>query len=269
MSHRPVFSRVVLALVIVGVGPAVFAQDDSGFTPRSGQPGKDVVWVPTPDALVGRMLDLARVTPADYLVDLGSGDGRTVIAAARRGVRALGLEYNPEMVALSQRNAREAGVTNLATFRQADIFESDFSDATVVTMFLLPSLNLRLRPTLLEMKPGTRLVSNSFTMGEWDPDDSVTVETGGCQTWCTAFLWIVPAKVDGTWRVGDETLTLTQEFQMISGTLGSTEVRGRLRGSAITFTAGDRRFAGEVAADAMSGTIEGTPGGTWTARRAR
>ena len=148
------------------------------FEPVSGQAGKDVVWVPTPQALVDRMLDMAKVTPKDYLIDLGSGDGRTVITAAKRGVKATGIEFNPDMVALSRRNAAAAGVTGKATFIQGDIFKSDFSKATVITLFLLPDLNLRLRPTLLDMKPGTRVVSNSFDMGEWEPDDRIVAPIG-------------------------------------------------------------------------------------------
>src|SRR5688572_15015475 len=202
------------------------------FEPEVGQAGKDVVWVPTPQALVDKMLDMAKVTPQDYLIDLGSGDGRTVITAAKRGLRAHGIEYNPDMVELAKRNASTAGVGDRATFAKADLFESDFSKAQVITMFLLPSINLKLRPTLLNMKPGTRIVSNSFTMEEWQPDQSETVTD--CTSWCTAHLWIVPAKVAGTWRLPQGALTLTQEFQMVSGTLGSTPLTGgRLRGEEI------------------------------------
>ena len=139
------------------------------FKPSVGQPGKDVVWVPTPQAVVDKMLDMAQVTASDYVIDLGSGDGRTVITAARRGAKAHGIEYNPDMVALSQKNAAAAGVTNRATFAKADLFESDFSAATVITMFLLPDINVRLRPKILDLKPGTRIASNTFTMGvAWD-----------------------------------------------------------------------------------------------------
>ena len=157
--------------------PAPAPAPSSAYEPKSGQPGKDVVWVPTHQALVDRMLDMAEVTPADYLVDLGSGDGRTVITAAKRGVRALGIEYNPDLVALSTRAAEKEGVADKARFIQADIFASDFKDATVVTLFLLPELNVRLRPTILAMKPGTRVVSNSFDMDEWTPD--LTIDAGG------------------------------------------------------------------------------------------
>jgi precorrin-6B methylase 2 len=189
-----------LALSAIAAGVLVQAQVAQQFKPEVGQHGKDVVWVPTAQPLVEKMLDMAKVTPEDYLIDLGSGDGRTVIAAAKRGARALGIEYNPDMVELSRQNAEAEGVSGRATFVKADLFESDFSQATVITMFLLPELNLRLRPTLLSLKPGTRIVSNSFTMEEWEPDETATV-SDGCSSWCTALLWIVPARVDGTWRL--------------------------------------------------------------------
>jgi precorrin-6B methylase 2 len=235
------------------------------FEPTVGQPGKDVVWVPTPQSLVEKMLDMARVTPQDYLIDLGSGDGRTVITAAKRGLTARGIEYNQDMVDLAKRAAQTAGVAAKATFVKADIFESDFSKAQVITMFLLPSLNLRLRPTLLQMKPGTRLVSNSFTMEAWQADETTTVE-GDCTSWCTAYLWIVPAKAEGTWQVGANALTLKQEFQMLSGTLGSTPItNGRVRGEDISFTVGTVTYTGKVNGASMRGT---TGGGTaWSATR--
>jgi hypothetical protein len=179
------------------------------YEPQVGQHGKDVIWVPTPQALVDKMLALGKVTPQDILVDLGSGDGRTVITAAKRGTSALGIEYNPDMVELSKRNAQKAGVTNKADFKKADLFETDFSNATVITMFLLPDINLRLRPKLLDMKPGTRVVSNSFTMGEWKWDESVSAGAEeGCTSYCTAYLWIVPAKVAGTWKTPQRPGTL-------------------------------------------------------------
>src|SRR5207237_6299653 len=177
------------------------AQRGSQFEPQVGQAGKDVVWVPTPQELVNKMLDLAKVTPQDYLIDLGSGDGRTVITAAKRGVRALGIEYNPDMVTLSKANAQRAGVAGRATFMKADLFETDLSKATVITMFLLPGINLKLRPKLLALKPGTRVVSNTFTMGDWEADETATVGEGCDGSWCTALLWIVPARVAGTWKV--------------------------------------------------------------------
>jgi hypothetical protein len=212
------------------------------------------------------MLDLAQVTPQDFLMDLGSGDGRTVITAAKRGLRAQGVEYNPDMVSLSQRNAKEAGVSDKATFVKADLFETDFSKAQVVTMFLLPSINLRLRPKILDMRPGTRVVSNTFTMDDWQADETATVSED-CTSWCTALLWIVPAKVEGTWNLPQGALTLTQKYQMVSGTLGSAPISdGRLRGEEITFTAGGMKYTGRVNGNSMSGTTSGS-GGKWSAAR--
>jgi hypothetical protein len=213
------------------------------------------------------MLDMAKVTPQDFLIDLGSGDGRTVITAAKRGIRALGIEYNEDMVELSKRNAAAEGVADKATFIKEDIFESDLSKATVITMFLLPSLNVKLRPTLLDLKPGTRIVSNSFTMEDWQADETATI-TEDCTSWCTALLWIVPAKVEGTWQLPQGTLALTQQFQMISGTLGSTPItNGKLRGDTISFTAGDIQYTGRVNGSSMQGTTTGPNGGTWSATR--
>ena len=234
------------------------------FEPQVGQAGKDVVWVPTPQALVDTMLDLAQVTPKDFLMDLGSGDGRTVITAAKRGLRAQGIEYNPDMVTLAQRNAAAEGVGDRAAFLKADLFETDFSKAQVITMFLLPSINMKLRPTILNMRPGTRIVSNTFRMEDWQPDQSQTIPE--CSSWCTAHLWIVPAKVAGTWQMPQGSLTLTQQFQMVSGTLGSTAISsGRLRGDAITFTVGNAVYNGRVEGNTIRGTITG--GGAFTATK--
>lgn len=247
------------------------AQEKSAapFTPQTGQAGKDVVWVPTPQALVDKMLDMAQVTKEDYLVDLGAGDGRTVITAAKRGLRAHGIEYNPKMVALAQDNAKKEGVADRATFAEADIFVSDFSKASVVTLFLLEALNVKLRPTLLEMRPGTRIVSNSFRMGDWMPDETFMV-TDNCTSWCTAHKWIVPAKVAGTWRLSGGELALKQTYQMLEGTL---TVAGKampisdakMTGSSIAFTADGKRYTGRIEGAAMTGTIQG--GGAWNATR--
>jgi hypothetical protein len=249
-------------LVLPGIGTA-FGQTKP-YEPQPGQAGKDVVWVPSPDSQVENMLDLAKVTASDFVIDLGSGDGRTVIAAAKRGARSLGVEFNPDMVTLSQRRVREAGVSNLATIRRGDLFETDLSEATVITMFLLPDINLKLRPRLLDLEPGTRIVSNSFTMGEWEEDESERV-TENCSSWCQAFLWIVPAKVEGSWQLGSQTLTLEQTFQMLSGTLGGVPVSGRMTGDAITFTVGSQTYTGRVDGTSMTGSISG--GGSFTATK--
>jgi hypothetical protein len=242
------------------------------YEPQVGQEGKDVVWVPTPQELVDKMLDMAKVTAKDYVIDLGSGDGRTVITAAKRGARAHGIEYNPDMVELSKRNAAKEGVSDKATFEKADLFESDFSQATVITMFLLPSINLKLRPKILDLKPGTRIVSNSFDMDTWKADETGTV--AGCTNWCTAYLWIVPAKVAGTWQLPQGELTIKQTFQMISGTLKSgkntTQINGKLTGDQIAFTAGSAQYTGRVAGNTIEGTIRSGNGNDskWKATRA-
>ncbi len=235
------------------------------FEPTSGQAGKDVVWVPTPQPTVEKMLDMAKITPQDYHMDLGSGDGRTVITAAKRGATAMGVEYNPDMVELSKRNAEKAGVSAKATFVKADLFETDFSKATVITLFLLPDLNVKLRPKILNMKPGTRIVSNTFTMDDWEADETATV-TEDCTSWCSVLLWIVPAKIEGTWTMPEGRLTLTQKYQMVSGTLGSQPITdGRLRGDQITFTVGSTKYSGKVSGSSMEGT--GGRGGAWKATR--
>lgn len=260
----------VAAFAVNGVAVQTAFSAEAPFKPQSGQAGKDVVWVPTPQALVDRMLDMAAVTKDDYLIDLGAGDGRTVITAAKRGVRAHGIEYNPEMVKLAQFNAEQEGVAKTATFVQADIFQSDFSKATVITLFLLPQLNVKLRPTLLEMKPGTRVVSNSFNMGDWTPDDTI-MASSDCTSWCTAYKWVIPAKVDGNWKVGNGQLSLKQTYQMLDGTLtidGKAQPisDAKMNGTEIVFTAGGKKYTGRVEGKEIKGSVQG--GGSWTATRA-
>lgn len=252
--------------------PAIAQETKKPVEPEYGQPGKDVVWVPTTATMVQKMLDIAGVTAADFVIDLGSGDGRTVIAAAKRGARSLGIEYNQDLVDLSAATAQKEGVADKASFVKADLFESDFSKATVITMFLLTDINVKLRPKLLDLKPGTRIVSNTFRMGTWEPDETATVEED-CTSWCTALLWIVPAKVDGAWKLGDSTLTLSQDFQMVSGTLAqgntSTALAGaRLRANEIRFTIGEAIYTGRVNGHTMSGTVtSGEKTANWTATR--
>jgi hypothetical protein len=269
MHDWKLFKRVffALALSVAIAGGVAQAQPAKEYHPEVGQAGKDVVWVPTPQALVDKMLDMAKVTSKDFVIDLGSGDGRTVITAAKRGAKAMGIEYNPDMVELSKHNAAKEGVADKATFVKADLFASDFSKAQVITMFLLPSINLKLRPKILDLKPGTRIVSNSFDMEEWKPDETATVQ--GCSNWCTAHLWIVPAKVAGTWKLPQGELTIKQTFQMISGTLkngsAGTQLNGKLNGDQITFTAGDTQYTGHVNGNSMEGTAGGKK---WSATRA-
>ena len=262
MKIKASFSVIVVASFLCDGLSAVSvnAQDANwSYTPSVGQEGKDVVWVPTAQALVDRMLDMAKVTSKDYLVDLGSGDGRTVITAAKRGIKALGIEYNPDLVLLSRKNAEAEKVGELATFTEGDIFLSDFSNATVVTMFLLPELNIRLRPTLLQMAPGTRLVSNSFHMGDWSPDQTVVVGDSSCTHYCEAFLWIVPATVEGEWKVPQGRLNLKQQYQMISGelTLNGTTLaitEGRMDGDQISITFAGGSLGGRVTSSGMEFT---------------
>jgi SAM-dependent methyltransferase len=250
----------LVCLCIALAGQYAHAQPAKDYQPSVGQEGKDVIWVPTPQALVDKMLDLAKVTPKDYVIDLGSGDGRTVITAAKRGAKALGIEYNPEMVELSKRTAAKEGVSDRASFMKADLFESDFSQAQVITMFLLSSINLKLRPKILDLKPGTRIVSNTFDMADWKPDESATIP--GCNSWCTAHLWIVPAKAQGAWRLPEGELDIKQTFQMISGTLKNgnvvTPINGKLNGEQISFTAGNASYTGRVNGDSMEVSAGGS-----------
>jgi precorrin-6B methylase 2 len=259
--------QFALCLLVVAMTVAEAAAQTPTFEPISGQAGKDVVWVPTPPELVEKMLDMARVTPQDVVIDLGSGDGRNVIAAARRGARAIGVEYNPDMVALSRKKAQEAGVADRATFIEGDMYEADISNATVLALFLLTTNLDKLAPKFLALKPGTRIVNNTFRVTNWEADASESVG-GECEEWCTAYLNIVPARVAGTWRLGSQTLVLTQEFQKVSGTLGARPITGRLNGNQITLESSDVEYQGNVAGDRMQGTA--TVGGKtqrWTATR--
>ena len=262
MKPSPFVLRCCLTALFLTLAVSPFLaqapQSNSGFQPVVGQAGKDVVWVPTPQATVDKMLDMAKVTAQDYLIDLGSGDGRTVITAAKRGLTAHGIEYNQDMVELSKRNAASQGVSDRATFAKADLFESDFSRATVITMFLLQDINIRLRPTILSMKPGTRVVSNTFTMGDWQADETATVP--GCSSWCTALLWIVPAKVEGTWKMPQGELKLTQTYQTVTGTLADNSISGgKLVGDQISFEVGGTRYEGRVNGNTITGTNPSAP----------
>jgi hypothetical protein len=257
-------SAMVLAL---SATPSLAQTSD--YTPSVGQMGKDVIWVPTAQGLVDRMLDMAKVTPNDFLIDLGSGDGRTVITAAKRGVKALGVEYNPDMVALSRKNAQAEGAS-LAEFVQGDIFEYDFSKATVLTLFLLPQINLRLRPTILNMKPGTRIVSNSFDMGDWMADETAEAKTE-CTAYCRAMLWIVPAKVQGEWIVPGGRMSLNQAYQNVSGSMNVNGTQtpinnGKLTGDTFTFEFGGKTFTGKVTSAGLEGKLGSEP---FSAQRAK
>ena len=241
------------------------------FEPYSGQPGKDVIWVPTPHVLVEKMLDMAHVTREDYVIDLGSGDGRNVIAAAKRGARALGVEFNPDMVEMSRRIAAKEGVSEKAKFVQGDMFEADISRATVLALFLLPDNMRKLKAKFLGLRPGSRIVTNGYEIDGWEADE--TGRAGGdCVSWCTAYLYIVPANVAGTWRLPEGELHLEQDFRKLSGTLTSNGqtlqiANARLSGERISFTAGMTRYEGRVQGNAMSGTVKGRSAGHWRATR--
>ena len=266
---------LAVAACIAAASPAISSAQaqQRSFEPTVGQSGKDVVWVPTPDVLVEKMLDLAQVTANDFVMDLGSGDGRNIIAAAKRGARAVGVEFNAQMVELSRRNAAEAGVSDKATFVEGDMYEADISKANALVLFLLPTNLERLTNKFLDLRPGTRIVDNTFAIPGWEPDVTEKVENDTCSTWCTALLWIVPAKVRGTWRSEQGDLTLTQSFQVISGTLAtggtsSSLENATLRGDQISFTAGGATYSGRVNGDSIDGTVRSSQGERrWTATR--
>ncbi len=274
--HRPASCAALLALLAAMCSAQPMAQGP--HSPQVGQPGKDVVWVPTPDRLIVRMLQMADTTSADLVVYLGSGDGRIPIAAAKRfGARGLGVEYDETLVQLSIRSAEREGVADRVRFLRQDLFQADLSGASVVALYVSPAIMMRLRPTLFALKPGTRVVSHQFTLGDWEPDESATVESR------PAYLWVVPARVQGSWRLrlgaGDYELRLQQEYQRLSGFAEaggkrSPVIAARLRGNAIRFAFVDRigdprSFEGEVSGEAMQGTahVYHQPESAWRARR--
>lgn len=251
-------TSLVAVLLAFALQPAHAAKTradcEKVFQPQSGQAGKDVIWVPTGDKLVLRMLEMADVKPTDLVYDLGAGDGKIAIAAAKHfGARAIGVEYNPEMVKLGQCYAEAEGVADRVKIVHGDIFETDFSDATVVTLYLLPDLNMRLRPTLLDMKPGTRVVSHSFMMDDWEPDGHANTSEG------YAYLWIVPAKVQGTWTFEEQggqdrfVVQLNQSFQNIDGSVGNEVLKeAKLKGADIELV-----FPHQGADAHLKGKVEG------------
>jgi hypothetical protein len=260
-----------LTIAVTLTATIAFAQQKP-FQPEVGQPGKDVVWVPSPEETVKKMMEMGEITPQDFVVDLGSGDGRNVIAAAKLGAQALGVEYNPDMVELSKRRATEAGVTGKAQFVQGDMFEADFSKATVLALFLLPSNLLQLRDKFANLRPGTRIVSNTFSIQDWTPDKTETLG-GDCTSWCTVMLYIVPAKVGGKWKLAQGELTLDQQYQVVKGTMTtggkSSEITGRVRGTQITWSAGGQEYSGVVKGNQIEGTTRtGSNSASWTATRA-
>ena len=254
---------VFLVFVLLAFSGTTFSQVNSGssdYQPQSGQSGKDVVWVPTPHELVDVMISMAKLTSKDFLVDLGSGDGRIVIAAAKKGIKAEGVEFNPDLVGYSKRSAAREGVTDRANFVEADFFEYDLSKATVVTMFLLTDLNKRLKPRLLELKPGTRIITNSFSIDDWPYDEKEELEDVTI-SWSTAYLWIVPAKVEGLWKFNGGEMNLSQTYQMVEGTMkiGSesyTITEGKLRGNVLRFYCNGINYECSVNNREMKGTAK-------------
>jgi precorrin-6B methylase 2 len=272
-------ASLAAVITLTGVVASAAAQTSQAppsaepYKPTVGQSGKDVVWVPTPPELVEKMLDMAKVTPQDYVMDLGSGDGRNIIAAAKRGATAVGVEFNHDMVELSRKQAAAAGVADKATFVEGDMYEADISKATVLALFLLPHNLNKLTPKFLALRPGSRIVGNTFAPEGWAADATETV-TGECVSWCTSLLWIVPARVEGTWKLPDGELSLKQDFQMVSGTLtkagASMAVSGRLQGDLITLTAGSSEYSGRVTGDSIQGSAKSGDATTnWAASRAR
>lgn len=256
----------VIANPLAGSGPARLTPMREGhgkrYQPEIGQDGKDVIWVPTPDSLIKAMLTVANVGRGDFVVDLGSGDGRIAIAAARDfGARAHGIEYNPDLVMLALRNAQKDGVGNRVSFETADIFQTDFSQASVVTLYLLPSLNLKLRDRLLKMRPGTRIASHAFTMGDWQPDETITTDDA------TGYVWVIPADASGRWafEIGSNRFVaaLSQRYQMLAAGKTAPIRDGRLRGNAVRLTLAN----GAVVEGEVSGNVMMGPG--WMASRIR
>lgn len=271
---EPHQKRLLAVAAITGLlmfNGALAQADKKVYEPTFAQAGKDVIWVPTPNDLVVKMLETAKVNANDLVYDLGAGDGKIPIQAARQfGARAVGIEFNPDMANLARQNAQRAQVSDKVTIVTGDIFEEDFSNATVVTLYLLTTLNLKLKPTILNMKPGTRVVSNSFMMGSWEPDEVINPEAGG-----RGYYWVVPAKVQGDWSITglpgipSARLSLQQKFQKVEGTLmmgdnRSQKVSGKLNGAQLTMSFQDAKdkpqiFVGEVAGKKINASLKDTP----------
>lgn len=263
---KPVF-RACLFLSCILLCASAPAQTPA---PVLGQPGKDVVWIPSPNDMVEKMLDMARVTPSDFVIDLGSGDGRNVIAAAKRGARALGVEYDTGLVEVSKRNAAAAGVADRANFVQGDMYEADISRASVLILFLIPDNLRKLAPKFRTLPPGTRIVSNTYEIAGWYPES--TDRTEPCLTWCVASLYIVPPDVAGVWRLPDADLTLEQDLQLVFGDYSTAGLSariesGRLHGNTIRFLVNGVEYEGRVNGDTMEGTAKGRATHTWKAVR--
>jgi precorrin-6B methylase 2 len=265
---RPICLATAVAYLALIVSPPLFAEQAKPYRPVPGQSGKDSVWVPTTYPMIAKMLDLAKVRPDDLAIDLGSGDGRMVIAVAQRGARAIGVEWNPDLIALSEQRARAAGVANKVRFVRHDMFTYDLSEATLLPLFMLPEQFEKLTAKFLGLRPGTRIVVNTYQIPEWEADQKATIG-GACARWCEAYLYIVPARVAGVWKTELGELKLDQFRQRIFGTLvtdgKAVQVTGRLLGADITFTAADVRYSGVVNGNEMR--ITPPTGAPWTAVR--
>ena len=272
---------LLLTFVLIGCGTVAPVANE--YKPTIAQEGKDVIWIPTPTGLAERMLKSANVTKNDLVYDLGAGDGKIAILAAKQfNATAIGIEFNPDMAEYARKNVRLAGVSNKVSIITGDIFKEDFSKATVVTLYLLPALNIRLRPTILAMKPGTRVVSNTFTMGNWTADQTVQSDSGHM-----GYLWIVPARVEGSWTISglpglsnshSLRLSILQQYQEITATLevpgrtNSISIKGRLNGDQISFEYQDqagvlRSFVGSVENNMIKGSVKGDPSITISAKK--
>ena len=272
---------LLLTFVLIGCGTVAPVANE--YKPTIAQEGKDVIWIPTPTGLAERMLKVANVTKNDLVYDLGAGDGKIAILAAKQfNATAIGIEFNPDMAEYARKNVQLAGVSNKVSIITGDIFKEDFSKATVVTLYLLPALNIRLRSTILAMKPGTRVVSNTFTMGNWTADQTVQSDSGHM-----GYLWIVPAKVEGSWTISglpglsnshSLRLSILQQYQEITGTLevpgrtNSISIKGRLNGDQISFEYRDqtgvlRSFVGSVENNMIKGSVKGDPSITISAKK--
>ena len=266
MHRRLVRSAFLILLSILLTSVPSLAQaptTQKPYEPTVGQEGKDAVWVPTSQAMVEKMLDHAKVTPQDFVMDLGSGDGRTIITAAKRGARGLGVEFNADLVEYSKRQAAAQGVGDKAMFAQGDMYQADISKATVLALFLLPTNIEKLVPKFLELPPGTRIVANTFWVSDWTPDDTVMLKEG-CENWCTSNLFIIPARVEGKWQLPDGVISLTQRYQLVEGTYtpksgAPAQVKGRLRGTSITVTVGSTEYEGTVTGNRIEGAAKSSP----------
>jgi SAM-dependent methyltransferase len=265
------YTVLVLSFTLLATAAYAVAQDESESSVK-----KDVPYVPTPQEVVDKMLDMAKVTKTDTVYDLGCGDGRMVVTAAKKfGAKGIGVDIDPERIKESNENAKKEGVTDKVTFHTKDLFTMDFKDCDVLTMYLLPSVNMKLRPKILDLKPGTRIVSHAFDMEDWDPDEKAEVE--GRQI----YFWIVPAKVDGTWKARmkgadgkeqDTTLTLKQQFQNVTGTakVGDKDVEikeGKLKGSELSFNLDGAKYTAKVEGDTIKGTAGGDAKSEFTAKK--